>query len=147
MTTATQPSEPATDWEQEIRTLEEQGRIAFLLGDIPTLDRLMDDRLLVNSPLNVVNDKAKVLDLLGKGLIRHTRDDVTIEHIARTIISLVGSTSRIVYRPLPQDDPKQRQPDITRAQTLLGWQPQVELEEGLAKTVGYFKAKLVAEAR
>jgi hypothetical protein len=83
MTTATQTREPATDWEQEIRTLEEQGRVAFLLGDIPTLDRLMDDRLLVNSPLNVVNDKAKVLDLLGKGLVRHTRDDVTIEHIAR----------------------------------------------------------------
>lgn len=73
--------------------------------------------------------------------------EVTIEQIARTIISLVGSTSRIVYRPLPQDDPKQRQPDITRAQTLLGWQPQVELEEGLAKTVGYFKSKLAAEAR
>jgi len=73
--------------------------------------------------------------------------EVTIEQIARTIISLVGSTSRIVYRPLPQDDPKQRQPDITRAQTLLSWQPQVELEEGLAKTVGYFKSKLAAEAR
>jgi dTDP-glucose 4,6-dehydratase len=73
--------------------------------------------------------------------------EVTIEQIARTIISLVGSTSRVVYRPLPQDDPKQRQPDITRAQTILGWQPNVELEEGLAKTVGYFKAKLAAEAR
>jgi len=72
--------------------------------------------------------------------------EVTIEQIARTIISLVGSTSRIVYRPLPQDDPKQRQPDITRASTLLGWQPQVGLEEGLAKTVGYFKSKLAAEA-
>jgi dTDP-glucose 4,6-dehydratase len=73
--------------------------------------------------------------------------EVTIEQIARTIISLVGSTSQIVYRPLPQDDPKQRQPDITRARTLLGWQPKVELEEGLAKTVGYFKSKLSAEAR
>src|SRR5678815_1165443 len=73
--------------------------------------------------------------------------EVTIEQIARTIISLVGSTSRIVYRPLPQDDPKQRRPDITRARTLLSWQPQVELEEGLAKTVGYFKSKLAAEAR
>jgi dTDP-glucose 4,6-dehydratase len=73
--------------------------------------------------------------------------EVTIEQIARTIISLVGSTSRIVYRPLPQDDPKQRQPDITRARTLLGWDPKIELEEGLAKTVGYFKSKLSAEAR
>jgi dTDP-glucose 4,6-dehydratase len=73
--------------------------------------------------------------------------EVTIEQIARTIISLVGSTSRIVYRPLPQDDPKQRQPDITRARTILGWEPKIGLEEGLAKTVGYFKAKLTAEAR
>jgi len=83
LTTATQQREPATDWEQEIRTLEEQARVALLAGDISTLDGLMDDRLLVNSPLNTVNDKAKVLDLLGKGLIRHTRDDVEIEHIAR----------------------------------------------------------------
>jgi dTDP-glucose 4,6-dehydratase len=73
--------------------------------------------------------------------------EVTIEQIARTIISLVGSTSRVVYRPLPQDDPKQRKPDITRASTLLGWQPKVGLEEGLANTVGYFKSKLAAEAR
>jgi dTDP-glucose 4,6-dehydratase len=72
--------------------------------------------------------------------------EVTIEQIARTIISLVGSTSRIVYRPLPQDDPKQRKPDITRAQTILGWQPSIGLEEGLKKTVGYFTAKLAAEA-
>jgi dTDP-glucose 4,6-dehydratase len=73
--------------------------------------------------------------------------ELTIEQIARTIIALVGSTSRIVYRPLPQDDPKQRQPDITRARTLLGWEPRVGLEEGLTQTVGYFKAKLAAEAR
>ena len=73
--------------------------------------------------------------------------EVTIEQIARTIIALVGSSSRIVYRPLPQDDPKQRKPDITRARTLLGWEPKVGLEEGLAMTVGYFKSKLGAEAR
>ena len=83
MSTATQHREPATDWEQEIRTLEEQGRLAFLAGDTATLDAMWDSRLLVNSPLNLVNDKAKVLDLLGKGLIRHTRDDVEIEHVAR----------------------------------------------------------------
>jgi dTDP-glucose 4,6-dehydratase len=73
--------------------------------------------------------------------------EVTIEQIARTIISLVGSNSRIVYRPLPQDDPKQRRPDITRARTILGWEPKIGLEEGLAKTVDYFKSKLEAEAR
>jgi len=68
--------------------------------------------------------------------------EVTIEEIARTIIRLVGSKSQIVYRPLPVDDPKQRRPDITRARTLLGWEPKVGLEEGLLKTVEYFRAKV-----
>jgi dTDP-glucose 4,6-dehydratase len=67
--------------------------------------------------------------------------EVTIEEIARTIVKLIGSRSKIVYRPLPVDDPKQRQPDITRARTLLGWEPRVGLEEGLAKAIEYFKAK------
>ena len=70
--------------------------------------------------------------------------EVTIEQIARTIIELVGSRSKIVYRPLPVDDPKQRRPDITRARTILKWEPKVGLEEGLMKTVDYFKAKLAA---
>ncbi|MNC87048.1 UDP-glucose 4-epimerase [compost metagenome] len=69
---------------------------------------------------------------------------MTIEEIARTIITLVGSRSRIVYRPLPVDDPRQRRPDITRARTILGWEPKVGLEEGLTKTVEYFKAKVAA---
>jgi hypothetical protein len=91
-TTVTQNREPATDWEQEIRTLEEQSRVAFLAGDVAALDSLMDDRLLVNSPLNIVNDKAKVLELLGKGLIRHTRDEVDIEHIVRygDVVAVMG---------------------------------------------------------
>jgi dTDP-glucose 4,6-dehydratase len=72
--------------------------------------------------------------------------EVTIEAIARTIVRLVGSKSRIVYRPLPKDDPKQRRPDISRARTLLGWEPKVGLEEGLLQTVDYFKAKVAAEA-
>ena len=72
--------------------------------------------------------------------------EVTIEEIARTIIRLVGSKSQLVYRPLPVDDPKQRRPDITRARTLLRWEPKVGLEEGLLKTVGYFKDK-IAQSR
>jgi dTDP-glucose 4,6-dehydratase len=68
--------------------------------------------------------------------------EMTIEAIARTILRLTGSTSRIVYRPLPVDDPKVRQPDITRARTLLGWAPRVGLEEGLAATIAYFRRKL-----
>ncbi len=70
--------------------------------------------------------------------------EVTIEQIARTIIKLVGSRSQIVYRPLPVDDPKQRRPDITRARTLLGWEPTVDLEAGLLKTVDYFRKKIAS---
>ena len=68
--------------------------------------------------------------------------EVSIEQIARTIIDLVGSRSRVVFRPLPVDDPKQRRPDITRARTLLGWEPKVDLEAGLLKTVDYFEKKI-----
>jgi dTDP-glucose 4,6-dehydratase len=68
--------------------------------------------------------------------------EMTITEIAETIIRMTGSTSTIVYRPLPTDDPKQRRPDITRARTLLQWEPKVELEEGLVKTIEYFRSKV-----
>jgi dTDP-glucose 4,6-dehydratase len=68
--------------------------------------------------------------------------EMTIKQIAETIIGMTGSTSKIVYRPLPTDDPKQRRPDITRARTLLGWEPKVQLEEGLIKTIEYFRTKV-----
>jgi dTDP-glucose 4,6-dehydratase len=68
--------------------------------------------------------------------------EMTIEAIARTIIRMTGASSRIVYKPLPTDDPKVRQPDITRARNLLGWEPKVSLEEGLVKTIEYFRRKL-----
>jgi dTDP-glucose 4,6-dehydratase len=68
--------------------------------------------------------------------------EMTIEEIAWEILRLTGSSSRLVYRPLPEDDPKVRQPDITRAKTLLGWEPKVSLEEGLTKTLVYFKQKV-----
>jgi dTDP-glucose 4,6-dehydratase len=68
--------------------------------------------------------------------------ELTIEEIARTIVRLVGSRSKIVYRPLPVDDPKQRRPDITRARTLLGWEPKVSLEDGLRTAIEYFKTKV-----
>jgi dTDP-glucose 4,6-dehydratase len=72
--------------------------------------------------------------------------EMTIEEIARTIIRLTGSSSKLVYRPLPEDDPKVRQPDITRARTLLGWEPKVPLEEGLIKTLDYFRKKVAEKA-
>ncbi len=68
--------------------------------------------------------------------------EMTIEEIARHIIRISGSSSQIVYRPLPEDDPKVRKPDITRARTLLGWEPKVPLEEGLLKTLDYFRSKV-----
>ena len=87
------------------------------------LVRLMDARS--NEPVNLGNPH-----------------EVTVEAIARTIISLVGASSRIVYRPLPVDDPRQRRPDITRARRLLGWEPKVGLEDGLVKTIEYYRGKL-----
>jgi dTDP-glucose 4,6-dehydratase len=67
---------------------------------------------------------------------------MTIEDIAREILRLTGASSKIVYRPLPEDDPKVRQPDITKARTLLGWEPKVKLEDGLRQTLAYFKEKV-----
>src|SRR3954465_15044041 len=68
--------------------------------------------------------------------------EMTIEQIATDILRMIGSSSQIVYRPLPEDDPKVRQPDITRARTLLGWEPKGGPEEGLTKTLEYFRKKV-----
>jgi dTDP-glucose 4,6-dehydratase len=68
--------------------------------------------------------------------------EMTIRELAEAIIKLVGSRSRIVNKPLPVDDPKVRQPDITRARSLLGWEPKVALEDGLRTTLAYFRQKL-----
>jgi dTDP-glucose 4,6-dehydratase len=87
--------------------------------------RLVDSDL--NDPVNIGNPH-----------------EMTIEAIARTIIDQCGSTSTLVERPLPTDDPKVRQPDITRARTLLGWEPKVNLAEGLAETIAYFREKAAA---
>jgi dTDP-glucose 4,6-dehydratase len=80
----------------------------------------------VNDPVNIGNPR-----------------EMTLEELARRIIEMTGSTSRIVYKPLPVDDPKVRQPDITRARTLLGWEPKVPVEEGLETTIAYFRKKLL----
>lgn len=68
--------------------------------------------------------------------------EMTMLEFARAIITLTGSRSKIVFRPLPQDDPKQRRPDISRARKLLGWEPKVALENGLEKTVAYFRDRV-----
>ncbi len=68
-------------------------------------------------------------------------NELTIKEFAERIVRLTGSKSKIVYEPLPTDDPKQRKPDITRARTILGWEPKVDLETGLAQTIQWFKTK------
>ena len=68
--------------------------------------------------------------------------EMTVLQFAKKIIELTGSKSPIVYKPLPQDDPQVRQPDINKAKKILGWEPKVKLEEGLARTIEYFRARL-----
>jgi UDP-glucuronate decarboxylase len=68
--------------------------------------------------------------------------EFTIRALAEKVIALTGSTSQIEYRPLPSDDPQQRQPDIAKARAGLGWEPQIGLEAGLVKTIAYFDALL-----
>jgi len=66
--------------------------------------------------------------------------EFTVRELAEKVIAITGSSSTIVQAPLPQDDPRQRQPDISRARELLGWQPTVALEDGLKETIAYFRA-------
>jgi UDP-glucuronate decarboxylase len=73
--------------------------------------------------------------------------EISMRSLAERIIALTGSRSRIVSHPLPEDDPTQRCPDITRARQVLGWQPRVPLEEGLQRTVAYFAERLTRESR
>ncbi|MCB9475532.1 MAG: SDR family oxidoreductase [Deltaproteobacteria bacterium] len=73
--------------------------------------------------------------------------EMTILDFAKTIIEITGSTSQVVHKPLPVDDPKVRQPDITRAKSILGWEPKVGLREGLENTLAYFREVLVAEGK
>jgi UDP-glucuronate decarboxylase len=85
------------------------------------LMRLMETGAEVTGPVNLGNPA-----------------EFTIRQLAETVIMLTGASSKIVYRPLPQDDPRQRQPDITLAKKLLDWSPRVKLQEGLIKTIAYF---------
>ena len=66
--------------------------------------------------------------------------EITIAQFAEEIIKLTGTDQKVIYHPLPTDDPKQRQPNITKAQEILGWEPKVERAEGLKITWDYFKA-------
>ncbi|HOZ27322.1 MAG TPA: SDR family oxidoreductase [Hyphomonadaceae bacterium] len=87
--------------------------------------RLMDSPDDVTGPINVGNP-----------------GEFTMIELAETVLKLVGSKSKLVRQPLPADDPKQRKPDITRARNTLGWEPKVQLEDGLGETIAYFRKLL-----
>jgi UDP-glucuronate decarboxylase len=70
--------------------------------------------------------------------------EFTMLELAQKVIALTDSRSKLIYQPLPQDDPRQRQPDITLARQKLGWEPTVQLDTGLQRTIDYFKAKLAS---
>lgn len=84
--------------------------------------RLMDSRTELTGPINLGNPS-----------------EFTIRELAETVLHLVGGTSKLIYRPLPHDDPKQRQPDISLAKSELDWAPRIPLKEGLQKTIAYFR--------
>ena len=93
------------------------------------MDDLVDGiyRLLlsnINDPINIGNPR-----------------EMTIKEMAEMILKVTESKSKLIYKPLPIDDPKVRQPNISRAKKLLGWEPRVGLEEGLNKTVEWFKTQ------
>jgi len=149
------------------RTHGVQTRIVRIFNTHGPRMRLNDGRVVPNfiaqalrgEPMTVYGDGSQtrsfcyVSDLV-EGIVRLLRSDysgpvncgnpaeVTILQFAERIKALTRSSSEIVFRPLPVDDPKQRQPDITRARTILGWEPKVGLEEGLGHTIGYFRDKV-----
>ena len=73
--------------------------------------------------------------------------ELTVGELARDVVAMTGTNARIVQRPLPQDDPRRRRPDITRAKALLGWEPRVPLAEGLSKTCAWFAEEIGARPR
>jgi len=114
---------------------------------------------LKNQPMTVYGDGSQTrslcyVDDLIEGIVRllatdysepvnlGTDDEITMVQLATRIRDLSGSLSEIVFKPLPEDDPKQRRPDLTRARKLLGWEPRTSLDAGLARTIAYFREQL-----
>jgi UDP-glucuronate decarboxylase len=96
---------------------------------------------LVDGLIRLMESKSDVVGPINLG----NPGEFTIRQLAEIVIDLTGSASKIIHRPLPQDDPKQRQPDISKAQELLGWKPVLPLTEGLTKTIAYFEELLTKE--
>jgi UDP-glucuronate decarboxylase len=99
----------------------------FVTDLVSGLQKLMDSPETVTGPINLGNPV-----------------ESTIAELARKIVAMTKSRSKIEYRPLPHDDPRQRKPDITKAKTLLDWAPRTNIDDGLAETIGYFRHALAA---
>jgi dTDP-glucose 4,6-dehydratase len=112
-----------------------------------------------NQPITVYGDGSQTrslcyVDDLIEGIVRDlnatysdpinlgTTDEVTVIQLASRIRDLCGSSSEIVFKPLPEDDPKQRRPELTRARQILNWEARTRLDDGLKKTVGYFRERI-----
>ena len=92
---------------------------------IEAMVRMMDTAVGLTGPINIGNPR-----------------EFTIRELAERVLALVGGSSQLVYRPLPSDDPRQRQPDISQAREKLGWEPQIGLDDGLRETIAYFRQLL-----
>ena len=142
-------------------------RIARIFNTYGPRMRMRDGRVVPNficqalrgEPLTVYGDGRQTrsfcyIDDEVEGLVRLLRSserdpvnignpaEMTIKEFAERIIALSGSSSKIDYKPLPVDDPRVRQPDISKARKLLGWEPKIPLDEGLQRTIEYFKERL-----
>jgi dTDP-glucose 4,6-dehydratase len=142
-------------------------RIARIFNTYGPRMRIRDGRVVSNfivqalkdEPITVYGDGSQTrsfcyVDDLVDGIVRlfehgtpeptnvGNPNEFTVLQLANLVLRQAGSRSRVVQEPLPQDDPKVRQPDISRARSELGWEPKVQLEEGLARTIAYFRAKL-----
>ena len=90
---------------------------------------------LINGMISFMNTGEDIIGPMNIG----NPDEFTILELAKKIIELTNSQSKVVFKPLPQDDPMQRKPDISKLKNLIGWKPTTQLEEGLIKTINYFK--------
>jgi len=145
-------------------------RIARIFNSYGPRMRLDDGRVVPNfigqalrgQPLTVYGDGSQTrsfcyVDDLVDGIVRLLHSDevepvnlgnpceMSILHFAELINRLTGNQAGIVFKPLPQDDPHRRQPDISKARRILGWEPRVPLEEGLQRTIEYFRNKVIAQ--
>ena len=97
----------------------------FVSDLVDGIYRMLSSKEVIDAPINLGNP-----------------NEFSMMELARTVLKLTGSKSKIVYRDLPLDDPRQRKPDITRAKEVLKWAPKIELEEGVSQTIDYFKSVL-----